>query len=294
MLSFTTSPGARFRSALAEEKPLLLPGAINPYCARMAKHSGFRALYLSGGGVAASLGMPDLGVTTLNDVVDIVERITDTCDLPLLVDADTGFGSWLSIARTVRALSRAGACGLHLEDQIQAKRCGHRPNKQLVSGSEMCDRLRAAVDARSDENFIIMARTDSLASESQEAMLERLSAYVEAGADMIFLEAAKTLENYRTVKNTINKPLLANITEFGQTPLFTATELEKAGVDIMLFPLSAFRAMNQAALLVYREIRKSGSQKNVVDTMQTREALYTFLDYHDIENKMDELFSGEK
>lgn len=287
------SAGRRFCQAMREEKPLLLPGAINPYCALMAKRAGFRALYLSGGGVAACLGMPDLGVTTLADVAAACEQITQVCDLPLLVDADTGFGGFLSVARTVRTLERAGAGGLHLEDQAQAKRCGHRPNKQLVSTAEMCDRIRAACDARTDADFVVMARTDALAVESAAAVQQRIVAYAEAGADMLFLEAAKTLDDYRAVKQYCDKPLLANITEFGQTPLFSAAELAAAGVDIMLTPLSAFRAMNKAALRVYEEIRQQGSQKAVVDMMQTREELYDFLGYHQVEKKMDDLFGKD-
>ena len=267
-----------------------MPGAINPYCARMAERCGFKALYLSGGGVAASLGMPDLGITTIDDVAAAAAAITDACPLPLLVDADTGFGNWLNVGRATRALTRAGAAGMHLEDQEQGKRCGHRPNKRLASAAEMCDRLRAAADARADANFVLMARTDALACESAEQTHERLFAYREAGADMIFLEAAASLDDYRAAKAAAGLPLLANITEFGKTPLFTAAELKEAEVDMMLFPLSAFRAMNAAALAVYEAIRRDGSQKAVVDSMQTREELYDFLGYHAVEQKMDALF----
>lgn len=290
-MSFSISPGRAFRLAVAAEKPLLMPGAVNAYCARMAERAGFRALYLSGGGVAASLGMPDLAVTTMDDVALDTARITAVCDLPLLVDADTGFGGALNIARTVKTLSRAGAAGIHLEDQAAGKRCGHRPNKQLVAADEMCDRLRAAVNARHDDDFVIMARTDALASEPMDAVLARIGAYTDAGADMVFLEAAKNLSDYRAVKAVCSVPLLANITEFGQTPLFTATELADVGVDIMLFPLSAFRAMNKAALTVYQSIRANGGQQAVVETMQTRDELYDFLDYHRVEKEMDTLFN---
>ena len=286
------SAGARLRALVAASAPLLLPGVINGYCARMAEQAGFSALYLSGGGIAAAMGMPDLAVTTLQDVVTDASRITDACGLPLLVDADTGFGGFLNIGRTVRMLTRVGVAGIHLEDQMALKRCGHRPNKQLVSIGEMTDRLRAACDARLDNSFVIMARTDALATESMPAVQERISAYVEAGADMIFLEAARTLEDYQTVRTVLDKPLLANITEFGQTPLFSAAELAPAGVDIVLFPLSAFRAMNKAALAVYQTIHRDGSQQAVVDSMQTRSELYDFLDYHRIEQKMDDLFGA--
>lgn len=282
----------RFAAAMAAEQPLLLPGAVNPYCAVMAQAAGFGALYVSGGGVAAVLGMPDLAVTTLQDVVTVTTQITDVCPLPLLVDVDTGFGTWLSVARTCKAMERAGAAGMHIEDQALAKRCGHRPNKQLVSAAEMCDRLRAAADARSGD-LILMARTDALASEPMSAVIDRLGAYVEAGADMIFLEAASGLDDYQKVKAACEKPLLANITEFGATPLLTASELRGAGVDIMLFPLSAFRAMNKAALGVYESIRANGTQKQVVEGMQTREELYHFLGYHQVEQKMNSLFTSE-
>ena len=292
--SSAASPGRRFRQALEAEKPLLIPGAINAYCARMAERSGFRALYLSGGGVAAAMGMPDLAVTTVDDVALDAGRITAVTDLPLLVDADTGFGSWLNIRRMVRSFIRHGVAGIHLEDQAAAKRCGHRPNKQLVSPEEMSDRLAAACDARTDPDFFIMARTDTLAAEPLQQVIDRLAVYVDAGADMIFLEAARSLDDYRAVKEAFKVPLLANITEFGQTPLFTADELATAEVDIMLFPLSAFRAMNRAALSVYQTIRRAGSQKEAVETMQTREELYDFLDYHRVEEEMNQLFDKKK
>lgn len=290
----SSTAGAAFRRAVSEERPLLLPGAINPYCAKMAAREGFRALYLSGGGVAAVLGMPDLAITDRHDVVAAAAAITDACDLPLLVDIDTGFGTWLNVARTIKSLERVGVAAVHMEDQVQAKRCGHRPNKQLVDIADMRDRLVAAVDARGDDSFVVMARTDALASEPMDAVLERVNAYVGAGADMIFLEAARTLEDYQTVKAACDKPLLANITEFGQTPLFSADKLAAAGVDIMLFPLSAFRAMNKAALTVYQTIRKDRSQHAVLELMQTREELYEILGYHQVEQKMDSLFSVEE
>ena len=257
----------------------------------MAEREGFRALYLSGGGVAAVLGMPDLAITDAHDVTAAAAAITAVTPLPLLVDIDTGFGTWLNLARTIKMLEDAGVAAVHLEDQVQAKRCGHRPNKQLVEAGEMRDRIIAAVDARRDDSFVIMARTDALASEPMDAVLARVNEYVNAGADMIFLEAAKTLDDYRAVKDACAVPLLANITEFGQTPLFSADELASAGVDIMLFPLSAFRAMNKAALTVYQAIRKDRSQRGVLDFMQTREELYDFLGYYQVEQKMDSLFN---
>lgn len=277
---------------MAAEKPLLIAGAVNAYCAMLAEKAGFRALYLSGGGVAACMGLPDLAATTLDDVAADAGRITDATSLPLLVDADTGFGTWLNIARTVRTLQRAGAAGIHLEDQATAKRCGHRPNKTLVSPEEMSDRIRAAADARTGD-FIIMARTDALANEPRDSALARARLYVSAGADMVFAEAAKTLDDYRAFKEACGAPILANITEFGATPMFSAEELRAAGADMMLFPLSAFRAMNRAAEKVYAAIRRDGGQKSVVDIMQTREELYANLDYHAYEKKMDVLF-GEK
>lgn len=288
------SAGAKLRAAMAAEKPLLMPGAVNAYCAKLAARAGFRALYLSGGGVAACLGMPDLAATTMHDVALDAARIADASPLPLLVDADTGFGTWINISRTVKTLTRAGAGGLHLEDQAAAKRCGHRPNKLLVSPQEMADRVRAAVDARTDSQFVIVARTDALANEPRDAALARAALYAEAGADVIFVEAAKTLDDYRDFKKATNLPILANITEFGQTPLFTADELQGADVDIMLFPLSAFRAMNRAAETVYATIRRDGGQLAVLDSMQTREQLYDYLDYHVYEKKMDSLFGTDE
>ncbi len=287
--------GARLRAAIELERPLQVVGTINAYAALLAAHSGFRAIYLSGAGVAnASFGLPDLGITALNDVCEDVRRITGACQLPLLVDADTGFGSAFNIARTTRELSRAGAAGMHLEDQVSAKRCGHRPGKALVHAGEMVDRIHAAVDARSDPAFVIMARTDAHAVEGQAAALERAADYVAAGADMIFAEALKTLDEYRQFTSALGVPVLANITEFGQTPLFTVTELAAAGVRLVLYPLSAFRAAARAQLRVYDAIRAQGTQKSVLDLMQTRAELYEVLGYHDYENKLDELFGKEK
>jgi methylisocitrate lyase len=288
--------GKRFREALAEEKPLQVIGAINAYHALLAKRTGYRALYLSGGGVAAgSLGLPDLGITNLDDVLTDIRRITDVCDLPLLVDVDTGFGaSAFNVARTTRSLVKFGAAAMHIEDQVGAKRCGHRPGKEIVSTGEMCDRIKAAVDARSDPSFVVMARTDALASEGLERALERARAYVAAGADMLFPEAITDLPMYRKFADAVKVPILANITEFGKTPLFTLDELRSANVAIALYPLSAFRAMNKAALNAYRKIRTEGTQKNVVDAMQTRDELYDFLDYHSYEKKLDELFARER
>jgi methylisocitrate lyase len=290
------TPGEKFRQALAEESPLQIVGTILAYHALLAKRSGYRAIYLSGGGVAAgSLGMPDLGISGLEDVLIDVRRITDVCDLPLLVDVDTGFGaSAFNVARTVRSLAKAGAAAMHIEDQVGAKRCGHRPGKEIVPTEEMCDRIRAAADARSDAAFCIMARTDSLASEGLERALERAVKYVEAGADMIFPEAMTELAMYRRFVEAVNVPVLANITEFGKTPLFTLDELRSAGVAMALYPLSAFRAMNKAALKVYTTLRRDGTQKAVVDSMQTRDELYDYLDYHAYEHKLDELFEREK
>jgi methylisocitrate lyase len=289
-----TSPGAKFRLALKQESPLQVIGAICAYHALLAKRSGYRAIYLSGGGVAAgSLGMPDLGISNLDDVLTDIRRITDVCDLPLLVDVDTGFGaSAFNVARTTRSLIKFGAAAMHIEDQVGAKRCGHRPGKELVSKQEMCDRIKAAVDARSDPDFIVMARTDALASEGLERALERASAYAAAGADMIFPEAITELAMYRKFVDATKMPVLANITEFGKTPLFTLDELRSVGVAIALYPLSAFRAMNKAALNVYQTLRKEGTQKNVVASMQTRDELYEYLDYHAYEDKLDELFSA--
>jgi methylisocitrate lyase len=292
----TASPGARFRAALAAEAPLQVPGAICAYHAILAEKTGFKALYLSGGGVAAgSLGVPDLGITTLDDVLTDVGRITNASSLPLLVDVDTGFGaSAFNIARTVRSLCGAGAAAMHIEDQVGAKRCGHRPGKELVSTGEMVDRVKAAVDARPDPDFVVMARTDALAVEGLEAALDRAAACVEAGADMIFPEAITELGMYRRFVDAVRVPVLANITEFGQTPLFTVEELRSAGVSIALYPLSAFRAMNQAALNVYRTLRRDGTQKAAVDSMQTRSELYDFLGYHAYEQKLDALFAKGK
>jgi methylisocitrate lyase len=295
-MATAATPGARFRAALAAEKPLQVVGAINAYHARLAERSGFKAIYLSGGGVAAgSLGLPDLGISNLDDVLIDVRRITDVCSLPLLVDVDTGFGaSAFNIARTTRSLIKFGAGAMHIEDQVGAKRCGHRPGKELVTTQEMVDRVKAAADARTDASFVIMARTDALVVEGLEAAIERAVRCVEAGADMIFPEAMTELSMYRKFADAVKVPVLANITEFGSTPLFTVEELRSANVSLVLYPLSAFRAMNKAALNVYSHIRKDGTQKNVVDTMQTRAELYDYLDYHAYENKLDELFAKEK
>jgi methylisocitrate lyase len=294
-MSENGSAGARFRSAVAEEQPLQVVGTITAYAARMAERSGFRAIYLSGGGVAAnSLGMPDLGISTMEDVLIDIRRITDVCGLPLLVDVDTGWGGAFNIARTVRSLIKAGAGAMHIEDQVAAKRCGHRPGKAIVSKDEMVDRIKAAVDARSDAGFVIMARTDAIAVEGIDAAIERARACVEAGADMIFPEAIYTLEQYRRFKDAVGVPILANITEFGMTPLFTREELAGAGVDIILYCCGAYRAMNKAALTVYETIRRDGTQKAAVPIMQTRDELYDFLGYHEYERKLDDLFgSGE-
>jgi methylisocitrate lyase len=289
------SAGAKFRLAVSEEKPLQVVGTINAYHARLAERSGYRAIYLSGGGVAAgSLGLPDLGISTLDDVLTDIRRITDVCGLPLLVDVDTGFGGAFNIARTVKSLIKFGAGAMHIEDQVQAKRCGHRPNKEIVSREEMVDRIKAAADARTDSEFVIMARTDALHVEGLQAAVDRAGACVEAGADMIFPEAITELAMYRKFADAVKVPILANITEFGHTPLFTVDELRGANVSLVLYPLSAFRAMNQAALNVYRAIRRDGTQKNVVDSMQTRADLYDFLDYHAYEQKLDQLFAKEK
>ena len=286
-----SSAGARFRAALAAETPLQIVGTINAYTALMAKEVGYKAIYLSGAGVAnASFGLPDLGMTSMNDVVADVERIAGAVDTPLLVDIDTGWGGAFNIARTVRELTRAGAAAVHLEDQVGQKRCGHRPNKELVSTDEMVDRIKAAVDARTDPEFVIMARTDALAVEGMDAMLERIRAYEEAGADMLFAEAMTEIGHYRTVTETVSIPVLANLTEFGMTPLYTIEELASVGIRMALYPLSAFRAMNAAALNVYKTIRADGTQQAVVDSMQTRAELYEFLNYHDFERKLDELF----
>jgi methylisocitrate lyase len=285
------SQGQKFRAAVEQHAPLQIPGTINAYCALLAERTGFKAVYLSGAGVAnASFGLPDLGLTTLNDVLEDARRITGATDLPLLVDADTGWGGAFNIARTTRDMTRAGVAAMHIEDQEQAKRCGHRPNKATVSAAEMCDRLKAALDARTDDGFVVMARTDAFASEGRAAAIDRVAAYVEAGADMIFAEALRTLDDYRAFTRSVDVPVLANLTEFGLTPSFTAGELAAAGVKMILYPLSAFRAMSNAALEVYRTILERGTQQSAVDSMQTREELYEVLDYHAYERKLDALF----
>lgn len=289
------SAGARFRAAIAAEKPLQIIGAINAYHALLATQTGYKALYLSGGGVAAgSLGMPDLGISTLEDVLIDVRRITEVTEVPLLVDIDTGFGGAFNIARSVRNVIKAGAAAVHIEDQVQSKRCGHRPNKAIVSQAEMVDRIKAAVDAKTDPDFVIMARTDALAVEGLQSAIDRACACVEAGADMIFPEAITELGMYKQFAAAVNVPILANITEFGSTPLFTVDELRGADVSMVLYPLSAFRAMNQAALKVYEAVRKDGTQANVLALMQTRAELYEHLNYHSYEQKLDALFKGEK
>jgi methylisocitrate lyase len=289
------SSGASLRAAVSAERPLQIIGAINAYHARMAERVGYRAIYLSGGGVAAgSLGVPDLGISELEDVLVDVRRITGVCSLPLLVDIDTGFGGALNIARSVRSLIRAGAAGCHIEDQVQAKRCGHRPGKAIVPKEEMVDRIKAAVDARTDASFVVMARTDALANEGLSAALDRAAACVEAGADMVFPEAVKELNQYQAFADRTKVPVLANITEFGSTPLFSLDELRTAGVAIALYPLSAFRAMNAAALRVYQAIKRDGTQKNVLDMMQSRADLYDYLGYYAFERKLDELFAQDK
>ena len=290
------SAGTKFRAAMKAEKPLQCVGTINAYHARLAERTGYKSIYLSGGGVAAgSLGLPDLGISNLDDVLTDVRRITDVCSLPLLVDVDTGFGaSAFNIARTVKSLIKAGAAGMHIEDQVGAKRCGHRPGKELVSKEEMVDRIKAAADAKTDPNFVVMARTDALAVEGLDRAIERALACVEAGADAIFPEAMTELAMYRKFADAVKVPVLANITEFGATPLFTVEELRSANVSIVIYPLSAFRAMNAAALKVYNAIRRDGTQKNVLDLMQTRADLYEFLDYHAYERKLDALFAKDK
>ena len=290
-----SSAGAAFRKALAEENPLQIVGAINANHALLAQRAGYRAIYLSGGGVAAgSMGLPDLGITTLEDVLTDVRRITSVCSLPLLVDADTGFGtSAFNIARTVKDLIKAGAAAMHIEDQVGAKRCGHRPNKEIVSTAEMVDRIKAAVDARTDENFSVMARTDAIAAEGIDAAIERVHAYIEAGADLVFPEAITTLQDYKKFSSAVSKPILANITEFGLTPLFTRDELVAQGVAMILYPLSAFRAMNKAADNVYQAIRRDGTQSGVINTMQTRDELYQSIDYYKYEEALDNLL-GDK
>ena len=289
------SAGKKFREQVKKNNPLQILGVINAYSAIQAEKTGAKALYLSGAGVAnASYGLPDLGMTMLEDVCIDIRRITGRSDLPLLVDADTGWGGAFNIARTVKEMTKAGAAGCHIEDQVAQKRCGHRPNKELVSSAEMCDRIKAAADGKYDPDFVLMARTDAHASEGQQAALDRASAYVEAGADMIFAEAIHTLEEYKQFTAAINVPVLANITEFGKTPYFTKEELASVGIDMVLYPLSAFRAMNKAALNVYEELLQKGSAEGVVDTMQTRMELYNMLNYHDFENKLDELFASKK
>lgn len=289
------SPGARFRQAVKEEKPLQIAGAINAYTARLAQATGFRALYLSGGGVAAnSLGLPDLGISTMEDVLTDVRRITAASSLPLLVDIDTGWGSAFSVARTIRSMIGAGAAAVHIEDQVGAKRCGHRPGKELVSTDEMVDRIKAAVDARTDPQFVLMARTDAIANEGLAAAIARAQAYVAAGADMIFAEAVTDLPMYTEFRKAVGVPILANITEFGQTPLFTRDQLASAGVDIVLYCCAAYRAMNAAALKVYQAIRAEGTQQSVLPLMQSRDDLYKFLDYHAYEQKLDDLFAKSR
>jgi methylisocitrate lyase len=289
------SAGLRFRQAVKDESPLQVVGAINAYHAILAEKSGYKAIYLSGGGVAAgSLGVPDLGITTLEDILVDARRITDASALPLLVDIDTGFGGAFNIGRTIKSIEKAGAGAIHIEDQVLAKRCGHRPNKSIVSKDEMVNRIKAAVDAREDNNFVIIARTDAFAVEGLNSALDRAKACEEAGADMIFPEAITDLKTYSEFTKNINVPVLANITEFGSTPLFTIDELKSVGIAIALYPLSAFRAMNQAALLVYQGLRKNGTQKDLISKMQTREELYEFLNYHEFEKKLDKLFSDEK
>lgn len=287
--------GFLFRQAIKQERPLQVIGAINAYHAKLAEKTGYKAIYLSGGGVAAgSLGIPDLGISTLEDILIDIRRITDVTTLPMLVDIDTGFGGALNIARTIRAIEKAGAAAVHIEDQVQAKRCGHRPNKAIVSQAEMVDRIKSAVDAKQDNNFVIMARTDALAVEGLESAIDRACACVNAGADMIFPEAINDLATYKKFTDAVDVPVLANITEFGATPLFTIAELKSVNIAIALYPLSAFRAMNKAALNVYQSVRKNGTQREVVDQMQTREELYDYLDYHTYEQRLDQLFSQEK
>jgi len=289
------TPGLLFKKAIEAERPLQVIGAINAYHAKLAEKTGYKAIYLSGGGVAAgSLGVPDLGISTLEDVLIDIRRITDSSSLPLLVDVDTGFGGALNIARTIRSVEKSGAAAVHIEDQIQAKRCGHRPNKSIVSQNEMVDRIKSAVDAKNDENFVIMARTDALAVEGLQSAIDRACACVEAGADMIFPEAINDLDTYKKFTKSVDVPVLANITEFGATPLFSLDELDSVGIAIALYPLSAFRAMNKAALNIYKGLREEGTQKNLVEQMQTREELYEFLDYHEYEKKLDQLFKKEK
>ncbi len=300
MTAEKASPGKKFRLAVENHHPLQIVGTINAYCAMMAKNTGHQAIYLSGGGVAnASYGLPDLGITTLNDVLVDVERVTNACDLPLLVDIDTGFGGAFNIARTVKSIEKAGAAAVHIEDQVTQKRCGHRPNKAIVSTQEMNDRIKAAVDAKSDSDFVLMARTDSLAVEGMESAIERCIAYVESGADMLFPEAFVELNQYQMLSNALMQhfghkvPILANITEFGQTPLYMGEELAEHSVDMVLYPLSAFRAMNKAAEMVYSHLLNEGNQEALIGQMQTRKELYQHLNYHDYEDKLDELFADK-
>ena len=289
------TPGRRFREAVDAERPLQVAGTINAYCARLAERAGFRAIYLSGAGVAnASFALPDLGITTLNDVLEDARRITRATNVPLLVDADTGFGGTFGLARTTRDLTAAGVAGMHLEDQVSAKRCGHRPGKQLVDPGEMVDRLKAAVDARTDASFVVMARTDAHAVEGPDAAIERAKRYVDAGADMIFAEALTTLDEYRRFASAVTVPVLANLTEFGRTPLFTLDEMRYAGVRLVLYPLTAFRAMSAAAARAYGTLRQQGTQKPLIGAMQTRDELYETLDYHAYEKKLDQLFAREQ
>ena len=288
------SPGARFRAALAAESPLQVMGAITAYAGLMAKRTGYKALYLSGGGVAAnSLGMPDLGISTMEDVLTDARRIVEATQMPLLVDIDTGWGGAFNIGRAIRSFERVGVAAVHMEDQVGQKRCGHRPGKEVVTRDEMVDRLKSAVDARTDAGFVIMARTDAAAVEGIDSAIDRACAYVEAGADMIFPEAMQTLDDYRRFKQAVKVPILANLTEFGSTPFFTTDELREAGVDIALYCCGAYRAMNKAALNFYETVRREGTQKNIIDTLQTRAELYEFLDYHDYERKLDALFASK-
>lgn len=294
-MSHTFSAGRRLRDALVIENPLQVVGTINAYSALMAERIGFRSIYLSGGGVAnASYGLPDIGMTTLNDVLEDVRRITGTTELPLLVDADTGWGNAFMIAKTIRQMTRAGAAGVHIEDQVQAKRCGHRPNKEIVSTAEMVDRMKAATDAKTDADFVLMARTDAAAVEGVDGAIERACRYTEAGADMIFAEALTELDQYKKFVDAVDAPVLANITEFGKTPLYTIEELRSAGVSLVLYPLSAFRAMSAAALNVYQTLRREGTQRDAVHTMQTRAELYEFLDYHAYERRLDQLLNADR
>ncbi len=291
----TASAGNQFRAALSEETPLQVMGAITAYAGLMAQRVGYKALYLSGGGVAAnSLGMPDLGISTMEDVLTDARRLVDASGMPLLVDIDTGWGGAFNIARTVRSFINVGVAAVHMEDQVGQKRCGHRPGKEVVTTAEMCDRVKAAVDARTDASFVIMARTDAAASEGVDSAIERACAYVESGADMIFPEAMRTLDDYRRFKQAVKVPILANLTEFGSTPFFTTDELREAGVDIALYCCGAYRAMNKAALNFYETVRREGTQKNIIDQLQTRAELYDYLRYHEYEDKLDQLFAGNK